>query len=219
MIPLGSIRIVSLIMVLIGAMTTGCGTTAPYRFYMLAPIHEPAPAGFAGAATRPLIGIRSVTWPDYLDRPQIATRVSQHRLVYDDSRRWAEPLQENFLRVLAENLAWRLKTDQVVQYPWPGGRRVGYQVVVRVLEFEAGPDPSAKLIALWSVRDMDHAEVVPTRRSSFSVAAPLADFDARARALSEAVASLSGEMAEALRHLGGRAMTSRAGTTDPVPRP
>ena len=48
------------------------------------------------------IGVGPVTVPDYLDRPQIATRSSSSSLQFSEFDRWAEPLEKNLMRVLAD---------------------------------------------------------------------------------------------------------------------
>ena len=70
------------------------------RFYLLTPS---AATGAPPAGSRGLvIGLGPTKLPDYLLRSEIATRVSPNRVAYADDHRWAEPLERNFNRVLAE---------------------------------------------------------------------------------------------------------------------
>ena len=74
------------------------------------PVHVRDDPGTA-AAQGPVIGVGPITVPKYLDRPQIVTRSGRNQLALGEFDRWAEPLQDNVLRVLAENLAFLIPTD------------------------------------------------------------------------------------------------------------
>ena len=73
------------------------------------------------------LGIGPIKFPGYLDRQEIVVRSAQNRLMFLSTDRWAEPLQENFSRVLSENLALLLDTDLIIIYPWSPANRPRYQ--------------------------------------------------------------------------------------------
>lgn len=178
------------------ALFAGCGARPETRLYLLSALAPDAPsAGGEGQAM--VIGLGPVTLPDYLDRPQIISRVSANRLAVADSHRWAEPLAVNVVRVLAENLASQLHPSRILAYPWPRSEAPGYQVRVEVLRFDAGPDDAVHLIANWSVNGMEAAP----RRADITVAAPAHNFEAMVRSESEALFRLSREITEELRLL------------------
>ncbi|HEX5606452.1 MAG TPA: PqiC family protein, partial [Candidatus Binatia bacterium] len=64
------------------------------------------------------LGIGPIKIPRYLDREQLVTRISQNRFAIAENDRWAEPLEENFSRVLSENLSILLQIDRVAAFPW-----------------------------------------------------------------------------------------------------
>src|SRR5215510_6709686 len=80
----------------------GACASMPSRFYILNTLPAQVPA--AAAERGPVIGVGPITMPKYLDRPEIVTRASQNQLTFGQFDRWAEPLQDNVFRVLAENL-------------------------------------------------------------------------------------------------------------------
>ena len=82
------------------------------------------------------LGIGPVALPDYLDRPEIVTRSSGNELSLADFDQWAGRLEDNFTRVLAENLSSILETDRVSLYPWKSSTPVDFQVTVEVSRFE-----------------------------------------------------------------------------------
>ena len=57
------------------------------------------------------LGVGPVRLPGYLDRREIVTRVAQSRFDVSENDRWAEPLDENFTHVLAQNLSVLLGSD------------------------------------------------------------------------------------------------------------
>ena len=59
-----------------------------------------------------------VDFPDYFRRLPVVTRVAPNRIELSDEKRWAEPLDKNFIRVLSENLATLLNTYRIEKYPW-----------------------------------------------------------------------------------------------------
>jgi uncharacterized lipoprotein YmbA len=73
-----------------------------------------------------------VTFPKYLDRPQIASR---YELTFAEFERWAEPLNTNFTRAFTEHLARLIPTDRLVVFPWPRATPIDYQVTVEVAHF------------------------------------------------------------------------------------
>ena len=83
----------------------GACASTPSRFYILNTLTASETIPATAAARGPVIGVGPITFPKYLDRPQIVTRASRHQLTLGEFDRWAEPLQDNVSRVLAENLA------------------------------------------------------------------------------------------------------------------
>ena len=82
------------------------------------------------------IGVGPVDFPDYLRRLPVVTRVAPNRIDLSDEKRWAEPLDKNFTRVLSENLATLLDTQRIEKYPWPLRTKVDYQIEIDVQRFE-----------------------------------------------------------------------------------
>lgn len=152
--------------------------------------------------TTPLRGQIALEASDYLDRQGIVTRVSPNRFAIAENDRWAEPLEENFSRVLARNLSILLQTDRIVAYPWVRSQQPTYQVQVEVLRFEPNAEQIVELWGRWSIIEGTNKTVSvketyltrPTRDKST---------EASVAALSETVADLSREIAGAIRNLEG----------------
>jgi uncharacterized lipoprotein YmbA len=186
---------------------TGCaGTTQPSRFYMLNTIPEegapPAP-GLEGEAIA--LGVGPVTLPPYLDRPQIVTRSATNELELGEFDRWGEPLSASFSRVLAENLAFLLDTEQVAIHPWQRSTPIDYQVSVRVLRFDSSVSGDIVLRTLWRLLRDDGRELVFTRKADFSESAGSSgDYAAMVAAQSRVIDQLSREIAKDILELHRR---------------
>lgn len=148
----------------------------------------------------PFLGIGPIKIPGYLDREQVVTRISQNRLAIAENDRWAEPLEENFSRVLSENLSVLLQIDRITAYPWERSQRPTYQVQVDVLRFEPKQEEAVELWARWSILD-DARKIVIFKESYFTQPAKNRSTEASVAAMSETVAELSREMANALRSI------------------
>jgi uncharacterized lipoprotein YmbA len=169
------------------------------RFYALT-----AKAGADGAANNPgaeqiSLGVGPVRIPGYLDRDELVTRAAENRFDVSQNDRWIEPLEENVSRVLAQNLYTLLKSERLVRYPWPNSRRVTHQVEVEVLRFEPNSSREAELSARWAVIDTATKQSLANKTSFIKRPVKNDAKEAAVDALSEALADLSREIAEAVR--------------------
>jgi uncharacterized lipoprotein YmbA len=139
--------------------------------------------------------------PDYLDKPQIATRLGPNEIRFDEFNRWAEPLKDNFSRVLVENLSVLLGPDRVLVSTNAGALLSDYQVWVEVIQFDAGPGGDFSLSAQWSLYRPEGKKVLLRKRFHVQEQADGSDYVAMTAAGSRAVAALSREIAEAVEKL------------------
>lgn len=184
----------------------GCirGETDPTRFYVLTPLSS-SQGAFAAAEHSVAVGVGPVDFPPYLDRPQIVTRSMGNELHLGEFDKWAEPLRQNFARVLAENLSMLIPTDRTVVFPWERSTPIDYQVPVEVTRFEGGVDGKIALIARWSIIRRDGNTVLLTRKSLFSEPADPRDYEATVSAMSRTVADLSHEIAAEIKAVSQKA--------------
>lgn len=149
---------------LLAFLLGGCADTPPTRFYVLSATSDQV-ASVPGKGIA--IGIGPVTLPQYLNRPQIVTRISGNRLDFAEFDQWGGDLNDNVTRVLAANLSSLLKTDRVSLYPWKDEAPIDEQVTIDVVNFEQDVDGSSVLTAYWSIVDPREGEVKLMRRSSY----------------------------------------------------
>jgi uncharacterized lipoprotein YmbA len=188
-------------------LASGCATTSrPVDFYTLSPTavsgaQEPPAANCRDA----VIGIGPVVWPSYLDRPQIVTRLSPNRISFDEFHRWAGPLEEDFQRVMADDLSKRLQTDHVIKAPGKLQNKIRYRVQLQIDQFDGQPGDAVTLKAAWSVIDENNSAEAALHESSIRTPMAGEGYEAMVVAASAAVAELSRQIAA---ELSGRCATA-----------
>jgi uncharacterized protein len=192
-------------MIAIGAAclaTIGCSPLAPRpdlsKFFVLAPIS----GGAAAAPTNGnlVIGVGPIDFPGYLRRPDIVTRTSPTEIDISTNDLWGEPLDNNFDRVLRQNLAQLLDTQKIEEYPWPRDTKIDYQIEVDVQRFEKNSDGQSQLAATWIIKDGQSGKDLYA--SETQVTTPVASGDPVASAaLSNNLATLSEQIAAQVTNL------------------
>lgn len=149
--PRVSVR--ALALALAGLLAAGCASTPPSVFYTLTPLPEAAgrSADISGGGLT--VGLGPVVFPQFLDRPQIVTRDATNRLSLNEFQRWGGSIQDDFLRVWSENLAYLLGTSRLVVFPTESRMPVDFRILAEVLTFESRPNGDAVLKVRWSVMD------------------------------------------------------------------
>lgn len=194
----------------IGSLIAGCGTFSPKpdpsRFFTLSslPQVEESVVKNSGSQEGVLLGIGPIKFPGYLDRQEIMVRSAQNRFEVSENDRWAEPLEENFARVLTQNLSVLLRTDRIVSYPWPLERKPTYQIEIEVLRFEANSAREAQLFARWAVSDGGNKKIISVKETRVLRQAKEKSTEGSVAALSEALGDLSREIADAVSGIDGR---------------
>ncbi len=151
----------------------------------------------------PHIGILvgPIRMPLYLDRIDIVIRDSQNRIQLADFAQWAGPLQENFSRVLAENLSVLLATDKVGIFPGTRAMLFDYNVTVTVTRFDGMPGKKTNLRARWSILNKTRKKMVFEKHSILGEPTKDNSMEALIAAESRALATLSREIAAAIKTL------------------
>ena len=199
------VLVLTLLTLCLSLLAGGCASQ-PARFYLLSALPN-TEAAFMGAsgAQGPAIGVGPVTLPRYTDRPQIVTRTGPYELQLAEFDRWAESLDANFARVLADNLSLYIPTSRVLVSPWPRSTAVNYQVVIDVTHFLSQVGAESLLIADWTLLKGEGPQALTSGKARFSVPSGGQDYAAIVAAMSQTVASLSQEIATAIRGVGPRA--------------
>ncbi|MGH8532096.1 MAG: PqiC family protein [Gammaproteobacteria bacterium] len=184
------------------AVLAGCGSPPKERFYTLSVAGVAVNATATEARNHVVVG--PVTLPEVVDRPQLVVRIGAHEVAILEQHRWAEPLKSEIPRLIARTLSQLLGTSRVSAYPESASQEAGLRVAVDIQRFEAAPGVEVSVEALWSVRRLRGGE--PTTGRSV-VREPIAGegHDAVVAAYGRALATLSRDIAQAVRTVDGMA--------------
>ena len=122
---------------LVAAAASGCGTTAPSRFYTLdsTAISDGAPR----LRTTPIM-VGPVSVPASVDRPEFVVQVAPNRVDVDEFNRWAAPLNDGIAQAVAGDLVKLLGTPNVATAPM-ANFNPAYRVTIDVQRFDSMPRP------------------------------------------------------------------------------
>jgi uncharacterized protein len=200
------------------AIVARCSVLSPQpdrsEFFILTPVSDRAGMAANPASASPdsqlTIGVGPVDFPDYLRRLPVVTRVAANRIDLSDERRWAEPLDKNFVRVLSENLATLLDTERIEKYPWALRTKIDYQVEVDVQRFETSSDGQTQLVASWIIRDGPSDKILYASQTTAGAPAGPNELSASS-ALSSDLATLSKEIASRVTEINQRRTPQQRG--------
>ena len=178
----------------------GCGTSQPSHFYLLRSLSPDSVSSLSEPKQSNIsLGLGPITFPKYLDRPQIVTKASAHEVELAEFHKWAEPLNENVSHVLAENLSALLSTDRIVQYPWKRPDQPDYQLSLNVIQLDGKKNQEAKLKVRWTLTGDDGNTLLLQKTSQFSEILRSPEYEELVEAMSHMLASLSEEIAAAIK--------------------
>lgn len=181
----------------------GCaGTSKPSDFYLLRALPESEDRLVtAGGKDGLSVLVGPITLPAYLGRTQIVTVFGNNELTMDEFSRWAEPLQDNFYRVLAENLSLLLNTPKVYAYDRRGLTPADFQIIIDVTRFDSTVEGDAFLTAFWTVVGEGGSSNKIERKSVFCAGAPAADVPGVVSAQNSTLTQFSRQIATAIQSL------------------
>lgn len=126
----------------------GCQDALRPRSYILGSPAGAAPGG-GPRDIRPVLGLRTVSIPDYLDSSDMILRDGAHRLTVSPAGRWGERLSIGIADALRDELRRRLPGFRVSRESSPGSPF--REIVVDIAALEMSPDGRCVLTAQWTV--------------------------------------------------------------------
>jgi hypothetical protein len=150
------------------------------------------------------IGVGPVEFPRFLDRPQIVTRKSQHRLSISEFHRWAGSFSEDFLRVLAKNISMLLPADRVAAYPWTDQFSPTHRIQLILEQFDGRFDGDVVLNVTWSVWNQKDTNQAIFKHTRIQEPVSAENYDALVAAQSRAIGTLSRDIVEEMERVSNR---------------
>jgi hypothetical protein len=202
-------RPVGVILLAFSYLMAGCtfigGTQQPTKNYVLNSLYSEEIETQVVADLKDIgILVGPIRMALYLDRSDIVIRDSQNQIRLAEFSQWAGPLQENFSRVLAENLSVLLATDSVGIFPGTRAMLFDFNVTVNVTRFDGIPGEKADLRARWGILDKNRKKMLFENHSVLSQPTKDDSMEALIAAESRTLADLSLEIAEAIKVLAER---------------
>ncbi|MEA3544585.1 MAG: PqiC family protein [Thermodesulfobacteriota bacterium] len=122
----------------------------PMHYYLLESMQE-TPKIYSSKTSG--INIELDGFPDYIDKLQIVTRNSQNGIEFSDAERWAEPLQDNMIRTLRENLALILPERIISVGPWESSDSDAIKVKLVVNKFHGTLGGKTQVDIRWVINN------------------------------------------------------------------
>jgi uncharacterized lipoprotein YmbA len=182
------------------AALSGCAGSPKSDFYTLSaqvPQASNVPANNVQAAPITVV-IGVVTIPELVDRPQIVVRTGDNTVDIDEFARWADPLKSQIPRVIRADLAQLLNSPLVSTYSMGGDTASTYRVQLDVQRFDAALAHTVTVDVLWSIAPPGKKPLM-SGRSTVTEPCSGAGFDGVVAAYSAALATVSREIAAAIR--------------------
>jgi uncharacterized lipoprotein YmbA len=171
----------------------GCSSGTQRGIYVLS-----APADdVAGVHTedgRPVVDIRTVSLPDYLDTTDILLRDGRNELKASETGRWGERLSVGITDALIAALARRQPMTRVLHKPLSGQPARDLLVDIEAFDIQAGGQ--CVLTARWTILQDDRRTIDAAERGTFVTKTAGSVTDAAvASAMAEAVVQLADRIA------------------------
>ncbi len=179
----------------------GCGSPMPPRTTYVLGTPTPPVERTEPISGRPVVEVKPVLVPDYLDGTDILVRGAGNVLQPRTTGRWGERLSLGTTRALAEDLRERLPDFVITTTSAPTVPN-SCQLLIAVDSFEQYVDQPVLLIAEWRVLGAASSETLAGERTSMTEAVKGSGDSAIVAAMSRALEDLASRVAAALQPLG-----------------
>jgi uncharacterized lipoprotein YmbA len=147
------------ITIVLTALLLLAGCTANSSFYQLHPkVKESTQSRSHQKGT--VIGIAEGEGSEYLNKPEIVTRLSAGRLSVHEDDRWAGSFPKNLQAVLRHNLATLQPRYTFLSYPWEEPIDDNYRIYVTIDRFDGDAAGLVTLEGRWSLVDRNESKVL-----------------------------------------------------------
>lgn len=188
-----ALRIITLLG-LVGITLAGCTASSPQvTYYSL--LGMDAPKVVAQQQDRLVLSVGPVTIPDILKKSQIATGGTDGRYQLSEYHRWAGDVDRELARALAEQLAGRLGTEQIIVFPGDQHLEPNLQILLDVLAMDGELGRDANLTVRWTLIDSKGKRAPIIRRSQLHQQPSGSGYDAWVTAQQHNINRLSEEIA------------------------
>jgi uncharacterized protein len=185
----------------IASFVSGCRSMTPsVTYYTLNPITNPSELPQAGDnnESAPIVGIRPVDLPGYINRVQMVTRNGSNQLEISSIHRWADYPDRLVQQIVGENLQLLLPDVRVMNSPWPMGLKPDVTITFQFLELIGTTDKKVLLSAIWTVVDRKSENGTASHRINLQEPQKANGYDELAAAQSRILATFCRKVSESL---------------------
>lgn len=176
-------------------LLSACSSHQPTSFYLLKAIDSNIEV--SDSQTKDIIVlVNPIKFPEYLDRPQMIIRDSDYKLQLSEKHRWAEPLKNEFTRVLIANLNNRIYPSHALAYSELNGAQAEIQLSIEVLQLDVNTDNQAVLSIKWASKNDKNIKRFTKR---FNIPIKDKSYESRIEAQSQAIAIFTDHVVEKMR--------------------
>lgn len=173
---------------------SGCATSKKADFYQL---EERTDVSLTGVETGHIIGIGPIQLPEYLNRPQIVTRLSQYHLNVSEFNRWVEPVNDSISRLLVINLSNNLNSNRVYLVPRNDREQpLELRIAIDFGRFDGQLGKEVFLEVRWTIFDKNNKPVM-TKVSLITTEVNGVTYTDLVRSMNLALQNLGEEIAQA----------------------
>ena len=168
------------------------GEPAKVNYYLLQSFQEEQHPYSSDALT---IDLKLIGFPQYLDRNQIVTHGQDSRIRVATSDNWAEPLQDNLLRVLRKDMSLLLPQAHITLSPWEESPHNALKIDLLINDFSGRLDKETIVDINWTIRKNEQI----FDQGRFYADQPIGDsYSDLASGLSQSIGKLSHVLAKKL---------------------
>ena len=111
-----------------------------------------------------VIGVAEVEVAEYLDQPQIVTRLNEGRVNVHEEDRWAGSFPKNIQTVLTQNLSKLLPSYTFLAAPWEEPISDKHRIYLSIERFDGDRNGTVVFDGRWSLVDKEENRVVTGER-------------------------------------------------------
>jgi len=198
-------RLALYVLVLLAFVFAGCASSPSSKFYELNPMGaQTAETQRDSRKGSVVVAVGPLRIPDYLDRPQIVTRSGKNELDISEFNRWAGSIENNIIRVLAEDISGQLPPDRFFVVRWTPlietQLPAAYRIEMLVNRFEGSLGSAVTLNVQWGVFGKDKGMLF-TKEARIVEQVNGNSYDALVEAMSKALDRLGRDIATAIMSL------------------
>lgn len=182
-----------LMLLFLSLFISACGTSQKTDFYQL---EERSALSLMDIEKGAVIGVGPINLPEYINRPQIVTRLSKHHLKVSEFNRWIEPVNDSVRRLLVINLSNNLNSNRVYGIPgYDRAQSLDLRIGIDVGRFDGQLGKDVLLEARWSLYDKNDKAVL-TKVSLINMPTNGQDYSALVLAMNNALQALGEEVSK-----------------------